>query len=648
MESEAPPPSPFPPSAASVSRSPDDTLFFSFFPDFSLSQSPPPAADLHSLHLDILSAVSPYTSSYVWQHEPFSLTPSLSPLPHLHGSLRYGDNLEDEWFAVFLLFRVSNLFPSVNIRCYDSDGEFLLIESAYHLPSWLSPTTAPGRVFIRSGRLRIIPRRALPGSPPPLTSSLRFLAERPEADSVAPEAVQAAIMTRIAEYPSRAVQNMHRVRVRVPVSVARVLQEEPCLISLAVEGFYDRDVDSMKHAAKMERFLWKEEDRQLVRASVTMSRVMYAQLMGQTFRPPGCYPRLPARGEDKEAFAEAELGMKITCGFEMMYQTRKRDGDEGKGRSWEMYLDSLERIGYFQGLLPGSSEYRRLMDRAEDYYRKSSLFSKTSEMLSSPVRRIDEILALPYSMDDFRNVDVPPSDNDSWLYGGEEELNSALLERQKEMDIYMEKREKKKNAKEPSDRSGASASAGGDYDLSDIAKSMQAFVNKMSSYEGAEVPESRDAMDVNIDVDRFMKDMESIMKDHQDGENSFDDEVSRGSSELDFDESEEESANEDEKDAFMDCYSDALDQELKSSTLSRSFVRANDQPSSKPNEGNEDGTTTTAQEKDEDFSPVDVDVNLVKSFLESFTSQEGLPGPASNLLGLMGLQLPGENSNKKK
>lgn len=43
---------------------------------------------------------------------------------------------------------------------------------------------------------------------------------------------------------------------------------------------------------------------------------------------------------------------------------------------------------------------------------------------------------------------------------------------------------------------------------------------------------------------------------------------------------------------------------------------------------------------DDDFSPVDVDVNLVKSILDSLSSQQGLPGPASNLLGLMGVQLP--------
>lgn len=51
---------------------------------------------------------------------------------------------------------------------------------------------------------------------------------------------------------------------------------------------------------------------------------------------------------------------------------------------------------------------------------------------------------------------------------------------------------------------------------------------------------------------------------------------------------------------------------------------------------------------DEDFTPVDVDVNLVKSLLDSFSSQQGLPGPGSNLLGLMGLQLPQDDKKKGK
>ncbi|KAI6692143.1 hypothetical protein NL676_019853 [Syzygium grande] len=57
------------------------------------------------------------------------------------------------------------------------------------------------------------------------------------------------------------------------------------------------------------------------------------------------------------------------------------------------------------------------------------------------------------------------------------------------------------------------------------------------------------------------------------------------------------------------------------------------------------GASSSTQDMDEDFTPVDVDVNLVKSLLDSFSTQEGLPGPASNLLGLMGLRLP-QDGNK--
>ena len=169
------------------------------------------------------------------------------------------------------------------------------------------------------------------------------------------------------------------------MSVAQVLKHEPCLISLAVEGFYDRDVDTMKFAARMERFLPRGKDEDLVRVSVSMSRAMYAQLVRQTFRAPKVYPAVAPPGE-REAFAEAELGMKIACGFEMMYQQRKRDGVEGKGRTWEAFRKSLEESGYFQGLLPGSSEYQRLMQTAEEYYRNTSLHSRERLAIEKLVR----------------------------------------------------------------------------------------------------------------------------------------------------------------------------------------------------------------------------------------------------------------------
>ncbi|KAG9138494.1 hypothetical protein Leryth_012776 [Lithospermum erythrorhizon] len=306
---------------------------------------------------------------------------------------------------------------------------------------------------------------------------------------VAPEAVQKAILSKVEEFPERGLRNVHRVRVRVPVRVAQVLKLEPCLVSLAVEGFYDRDVDGMKMIGTgMGRFVPSGSSEELVRVSVRMSRAMYAQLVQQTFQAPKGYPPLPPRS-DVEAYKEAELGMKISCGFEMMYQLRKREGEEGTGSTWEAFRQSMERNGYFKGLLPGSKEYKRLMKNVEGYYRDSSVHSRASDTLNAPVRRIDEILALPHSTEDFKGQDLPLSDSDSWLYDGEDELNAALQDRQKEMELYDAKHKKKQKSKEQEDGGPSATNNLDDFNLEEVAKSMQAFVKKISSYEGAEVPE---------------------------------------------------------------------------------------------------------------------------------------------------------------
>ncbi|GKC90497.1 protein ecdysoneless, partial [Tanacetum coccineum] len=206
------------------------------------------------------------------------------------------------------------------------------------------------------------------------------------------------------------------------VIVEQILKHEPCLISLDVEGFYDRDIDSMKYAAKIELFLPNKSDDEIVEGSVIMSRTMYAHLMQQTFQAPKGYPMLPRSGS---GYPAAELGMKIACGFEMIYQTRKQEGIEGKGSKCEVYRESLERSGYFEGLLPGSKEYKILMENAQDYQRKSSLHSRESEIMSDPVRRIGDILSNPDTADEFKGQELSTSDDDSWMYNVQCKYNSS-------------------------------------------------------------------------------------------------------------------------------------------------------------------------------------------------------------------------------
>ncbi|KAL2324258.1 hypothetical protein Fmac_023316 [Flemingia macrophylla] len=123
---------------------------------------------------------------------------------------------------------------------------------------------------------------------------------------------------------------------RFPCPSPTSSRHEPRLISLTVEAFYDRHVDTMKFAGAMERFLERGKAEELVRVSMTMSRAMYAQLVQQRFQARKCYLEMPGRSE-REALVEAELGVKVACGMEMMYQQRKRDGLEGKGSTWEVF-----------------------------------------------------------------------------------------------------------------------------------------------------------------------------------------------------------------------------------------------------------------------------------------------------------------------
>jgi hypothetical protein len=104
------------------------------------------------------------------------------------------------------------------------------------------------------------------------------------------------------------------------------------------------------------------------------------------------------------------------------------------------------------------------------------------------VRRIDEILSMLYSTDEFKGTDLPPSDNDSWLYGGDDELNAELCERQKELEEHeAAKKQRSQKQSVPS----SSKSQTDKFKLGEITESMQEFIRKMSSFEGAEIPADR-------------------------------------------------------------------------------------------------------------------------------------------------------------
>lgn len=72
----------------------------------------------------------------------------------LRGRTEYGDSIEDEWVIVHILRELTKKYPNLWVKVTDSDGEFLLVEAAATLPSWLEPDIADNRVRLSHMRRR--------------------------------------------------------------------------------------------------------------------------------------------------------------------------------------------------------------------------------------------------------------------------------------------------------------------------------------------------------------------------------------------------------------------------------------------------------------------------------------------------------------
>ncbi|KAJ7362047.1 hypothetical protein OS493_013135 [Desmophyllum pertusum] len=107
-------------------------------------------SNLEALIANYLAFLSPLIDDFIWQNESFYLVTNASKgdVPaHLYGKTKFGDNVDDEWFIVSLLFKISKAFPEICVSISDNDGEFILIEAAHFLPRWLNPDNSKNRVF---------------------------------------------------------------------------------------------------------------------------------------------------------------------------------------------------------------------------------------------------------------------------------------------------------------------------------------------------------------------------------------------------------------------------------------------------------------------------------------------------------------------
>ncbi|XP_077038857.1 protein ecdysoneless homolog [Agelaius phoeniceus] len=369
---------------------------------------------------------------------------------------------------------------------------------------------------------------------------------------------------------------------------------------------------------------------------VTFTRCLYAQLVQQQFVPDrrSGYT-LPAPSHPQ--YRAYELGMKLAHGFEMLCSKSSKVAPDAKrnvlsGLLWERFLRSLKEKDYFKGEMEGSAKYLELLHMAEDHFQQCVAVPESCDEVSPG----DEILTLlqttPIDLKEFERAAacLPAEDDDSWLDITPGALDQMLKET--------------RNESLPSTNEEEQS-----YDLGAVAESMKAFVSKVSTHEGAELPWSSDESHVTFDVDSFTKALERILgadseeldsddlDEEEEEELGFSDEDDE---ELDAgNERQEQKVSPEELVGSLKAYMRDMDRELAQTNVGKSFSshkRGASSVGAAPCESAGPGCGAEAAE----LAALDVDMNLVANLLESYSAQAGLAGPTSNILQSLGLNLP--------
>ena len=263
----------------------------------------------------------------------------------LTGRTEYGDSIEDEWIVVWLLKEISKQFSDAWIKISDNDGEFLLIEASATIPAWLEPEVAENRVWINDGSLKILKPSNSSRSSRKTSEKLSFvnarqiILEEPKR-IMHSTLIEEEAFFRLKDYPDKIKDNMHHTSLRIPRQVAFLLKQKPSYVSPAIESFYLRDPISLKPiqtAATTSDLIFKPDD--IVKMSVKMPRIGYAQLRFQEFPPPQIW-KSSVTGLSDKVLVQSDTGMKLACGFEILL-TDPHHQDKQVVREIKMLLDDV-------------------------------------------------------------------------------------------------------------------------------------------------------------------------------------------------------------------------------------------------------------------------------------------------------------------
>lgn len=473
---------------------------------------------------------------------------------------------------------------------------------------------------MHEGKLLIIPDRFsqetqeasnVPSRGITLQEALRFIEEK-QSMLLHSSLIEAEAFFRVQKFPGQIAENHHHSVVKIPRKLAYVLHHKAAYISPAVEAFYLRDPISLRplQTSDNSKLIFPPED--LVTVSVLFTKVGFAQVRSQQFPFPILWKGQWSIDDDTKSNERVEMGMKVTCGFEMMLSD-PHNIDNSSVREIKLLLDDLVTG---QDNLPSNTEISCWENKEDD---------------------------------------------DSWLDIDFEQFENEL---------------RGKSSKDQARAAHGFGDRGAQENLRKIVARFEDFLNDDSAgFDGAEFDRmdreddgsgdgtTSDETDsdgedkgISFDEDQFSSMMREMMgmpankagnadpqSSSEDDSDDSDDLHAGGSNAQGVEGDNEISIHEVMKAMEMELADAGVIQKISAPKLNEPMPQT--QSHSSELQGPEAPKFAPVQESDTD--DVDIDYNLAKNLLESFKSQHGAAGPGGNLLGLIGMRLPRDEDDNQ-
>lgn len=472
---------------------------------------------LSSLRRAILDFLQSEIDSYIWNAGNFNLQVVLasSNVPCLKGLVVFGNNIEDEWYTVFLLQRLSEKMPNLAISIRDADGEFLLVEAAEHIESWLSPENAENRVWVSRGGVCFIPLDApgkLPSGGIKLAHALAYLSNN-AAKRFSASAMKVINSRTVSAYPAKALAHEHNAACLLPTWAKLLLSTHPQLIGSAVRAFSATEHSQMSKSISAVRSPAESNldstKIQLVATTVKLTRTMYAELTFKKFNVPRRfhYWLRQVQGQSAKLTQAFDLGCRIVCGLLLAYHdqaSRKSDWEDTSQRNRQAVERYLQQKGQGLGGLDSESDdvvFEDFRDTLASYVALRQLgvydaFHSLASQISAlcdGVEQQDGAVQTKTELGKILTGQVQ-GDGDSWMYLDPDQLDKEMKERMAQFGMGDEAAHglRSEGAESKEGETGAAGEAQGPQeegagaaeDLQDAVNRFKSFLSEESDYRG--------------------------------------------------------------------------------------------------------------------------------------------------------------------